>query len=87
MARRQLNVSLSPEQYEWLSEAAQEVGETPTGYARTIIIEAVMPPPEIDLDEVDNLDDADASAVRAWVLATLVLLHLTKRRKPRSSPR
>ena len=48
---KQLNVSLSPEQYEWLSAAAEDVGETPTGFARSLIIEAVTPPPETDLEK------------------------------------
>ena len=67
MSRKQLNVSLSPEQYEWLVEAAQEVGETPTGFARSLIVEAVSPPPETDIEK-------GLLALPGWLIALLLLV-------------
>ena len=62
-----MNVSLSPEQYEWLSAAAEDVGETPTGFARSLIIEAVTPPPETDLEK-------GVLALPGWLIALLLLV-------------
>ena len=39
MARKQLNLSLTLEQYGWLEELAEEAGETPTKYARVIVLD------------------------------------------------
>ena len=50
MARKQLNLSLSEEQYEWLLAVAAEAGEKPAATARRIVVEAVTPPSETDLD-------------------------------------
>ena len=49
MVRKQLNLSLSMEQYSWLEEQAGEAGETPTKYARLIVLDAITPAPETDL--------------------------------------
>ena len=49
MARKQLNLSLTLEQYGWLEELAQEAGETPTKYARLIVLDAISPALETDL--------------------------------------
>ena len=50
MARKQLNLSLSEEQYEWLLAVAAEAGEKLAATARRIVVEAVTPPSETDLD-------------------------------------
>lgn len=50
MARKQLNLSLTLEQYGWLEELAEESGETPTKYARVIVLDKITPAPETDLD-------------------------------------
>ena len=50
MPRKQLNLSLTLEQYGWLEEQAEEAGETPTKYARHIVLDAITPAPETDLD-------------------------------------
>ena len=50
MARKQLNLSLTLEQYGWLEEMAEEAGETPTKYARLIVVDQITPAPETDLD-------------------------------------
>ena len=50
MVRKQLNLSLSLEQYKWLEELAHEAGETPTKYARHIVLDAISPAPETDLN-------------------------------------
>ena len=50
MVRKQLNLSLTLEQYKWLEELAQEAGETPTKYARHIVLDAISPAPETDLN-------------------------------------
>ena len=38
MARKQLNLSLSEEQYEWLLAVAGEAGEKPAATARRIVV-------------------------------------------------
>ena len=78
MPRRQLNISLSPEQYEWLVEAAQEVVETPTGFARSLIVEAVTPPPETDLEK-------GLLALPGWLIALLLLVKGGKPKRMTSS--
>ena len=50
MPRKQLNLSLTMEQYGWLEEQAEEAGETPTKYARFIVLNQITPAPETDLD-------------------------------------
>ena len=85
MPRKQINVSVDPEEYEAIKAEADALSLTVSRYCRDVLLDSL--PGVDDMDEVDDLDDADASAVRAWVLATLALLHLTKRQKPRSSPR
>ena len=67
VARKQLNLSLTQEQYEWLLSVAEEAGEKPTATARRIVVEAVTPPPETDLD-------AGIIALPPWLLAVLLFL-------------
>ena len=67
MARKQLNLSLSEEQYEWLLAVAGEAGEKPAATARRLVVEAVTPPPETDLD-------AGIIALPTWLLAVLLFL-------------
>ena len=67
MARKQLNLSLTEEQYEWLKAAAEEAELTPTRYARELVVAAVTPEPEED----------PASALLSlppWLLAVLLFL-------------
>ena len=65
MARKQLNVSLSQQEYEWLCAAAEDAGEKPTAHARQIIVEAVAPALATDLD-------AGIVALPPWLLAFLL---------------
>ena len=67
MPRRQLNVSLSEIEYEWLVSSAEEAGEKPTRHARNIIVAEVQPPPETDLD-------SGVLALPSWLLAVLLFL-------------
>ena len=67
MPRRQLNVSLSEIEFEWLLAAAEEAGEKPTRHARNIIVAEVQPSPETDLD-------AGVVALPSWLLAVLLFL-------------
>ena len=65
MARKQLNLSLSQQEYEWLLAMAEEAGEKPTATARRIVLEAVTPAPSTDLD-------AGIIALPPWLLAFLL---------------
>ena len=67
MARKQLNLSLTEEQYEWLLSMAEEAGEKPTATARRIIVEEITPAPSTDLD-------AGVVALPPWLLAVLLFL-------------
>ena len=65
MARKQLNLSLSEEQYDWLLALAEEAGEKPTATARRIIVEEITPAPSTDLD-------SGIVALPPWLLAFLL---------------
>ena len=67
MSRRQLNVSLSEIEYEWLLSDAEEAGEKPTRHARNIIVAEVQPPAETDLD-------SGVIALPSWLLAVLLFV-------------
>ena len=65
MSRKQLNLSLSEEQYGWLLAIAEETGEKPTATARRIIVEEITPALSTDLD-------AGIVALPPWLLAFLL---------------
>ena len=65
MARKQLNLSLSLEEYEWLQAAAEEAEVKPTAYARDLVVAAITPAPETDLE-------AGVVALPPWLLAVLL---------------
>ena len=74
MARKQLNLSLTLEQYGWLEELAEEAGETPTKYARVIVLDQITPAPETDLD-------SGVLALPPWLAHFLLFLRAGKRGK------
>ena len=47
MSRKQLNIGLTPAQYEAIRIAAEEEGETITAYCRDAIMEKAAPVPEV----------------------------------------
>ena len=67
MTRKQLNLSLSLVEYDWLLAMAEEAGEKPTATARRIVVDAVTPAPETDLD-------AGIVALPPWLIAFLLFL-------------
>ena len=67
MARKQLNLSLSDEQYGWLLAIAEEADEKPTATARRIVVDEVTPAVATDLD-------AGIVALPPWLLAVLLFL-------------
>ena len=72
MARKQLNLSLTLEQYGWLEELAQEAGETPTKYARLIVLDAISPAPETDLG-------SGVLVLQPWLAHSLLFLRTGRR--------
>ena len=57
MPRRQLNVTLSPEQYEAVREAAALEGVKVSVYCRNVILAQAMPEPELP----------DVAGLPAWL--------------------
>ena len=64
MPRKQLNIGLTPAQYEALRIAAEEEGATITAYCRDAIMEKAAPEPEVP----------DVAALPAWLLHVLLFL-------------
>ena len=75
MPRKQLNIGLTPAQYEAVRIAAEEEGQTITAYCRDAIMEKAAPEPALP----------DMAALPAWLLH--VLLFLTRGRTRPSMPR
>ena len=73
MPRKQINVSVYPEEYDALKEQADALGMPVARYCRDLILDTLL--------LVDDVVDDD-SAFRVWVLATLALLHLSKGERP-----
>ena len=70
MARKQLNIGLTPAQYEAVRIAAEEGGATITAYCRDAIMEKAAPEPEVP----------DVAALPAWLLHVLLFLTRGKTR-------
>ena len=70
MSRKQLNVTLTPEQYAAVQEAAAEEGVKVTTYCREAILARAMPEPELP----------DVAALPAWLLHLMLFLSRGKTR-------
>ena len=64
MPRKQLNVTLTPEQYAAVQEAAAEEGVKVATYCREAILARAMPEPEFP----------DVAALPAWLLHFLIFV-------------
>ena len=64
MPRKQLNIGITPAQYEAVRIAAEEEGATITAYCRDAIMEKAAPEPEVP----------DVAALPAWLLHVLLFL-------------
>ena len=65
MARKQVNISLTLEQYELLQAAAWEAHETPAAFARSLVLEGLEP--------VEETDSGDPWSL-GWLLALLAMI-------------
>ena len=70
MPRKQLNVTLSPEQYEAVQAAAAEEGVKVAAYCREAILAQAMPEPELP----------DVATLPAWLLHFLIFVARGKTR-------
>ena len=70
MSRKQLNIGLTPAQYEAVVIAAEEEGQTITGYCRDAIMEKAAPEPEVP----------DVATLPPWLLHFLMVLTRGKKR-------
>ena len=70
MSRKQLNIGLTPAQYEAVVIAAEEEGQTITAYCRDAIMEKAAPVPEVP----------DVAALPPWLLHFLMVLTRGKKR-------
>ena len=70
MPRKQLNIGLTPAQYEAVRIAAEEEGATITADCRDAIMEKAAPGPEVP----------DVAALPAWLLHVLLFLTRDKTR-------
>ena len=68
--RKQLNIGITPGQYEAVRIAAEEEGVTITVYCRQAIMEKAAPEPEIP----------DVTAMPAWLLHILLFISRGKTR-------
>ena len=64
MSRKQLNVTLTPEQYAAVQEAASQEGVKVAAYCRNAILAQAMPEPEL----------RDLAALPAWLLHFLLFV-------------
>ena len=67
MARKQVNISLTEEQYELLAAAAWDAHETPAAFARTLVLEGLEPVEEAG-------EQASMVGIPSWLLAVLYLI-------------
>ena len=65
--RKQLNIGITPDQYEAVRIAAEEEGQTITVYCRQAIMEKAAPEPEV-------------AALPAWLLHILLFISRGKTR-------
>ena len=70
MPRKQLNIGITPAQYESVRIAAEEEGQTITAYCRDAIMEKAAPEPEVP----------DVATLPPWLLHFLLLLTRGKTR-------
>ena len=70
MSRKQLNVTLTPEQYAAVQEAAAEEGVKVATYCRNAILSQAMPEPELP----------DVATLPAWLLHFLIFVTRGKAR-------
>ena len=68
--RKQLNIGITPDQYEAVRIAAEEEGQTITVYCRQAIMEKAAPEPELP----------DVATLPAWLLHCLLFLTRGKTR-------
>ena len=68
--RKQLNIGITPDQYEAVRIAAEEEGQTITVYCREAILAGAMPEPELP----------DVATLPAWVIHFLLFLTRGKTR-------
>ena len=68
--RKQLNIGITPGQYEALRIAAEEEGQTITVYCREAILARAMPEPELP----------DVATLPAWLIHFLLFLSRGKTR-------
>ena len=64
MSRKQLNVTLTPEQYAAVQEAAAEEGVKVATYCRNAILAQAMPEPDLP----------DVATLPAWLLHFLIFV-------------
>ena len=64
MPRKQLNISMAPEQYAAVQEAAAQEGVKVSVYCRNAILAQVMPEPELP----------DGAALPAWLWHFLIFV-------------
>ena len=70
MSRKQLNIGMTPAQYEAVVIAAAEEGQTITAYCRDAIMEKAAPVPEVP----------DVATLPPWLLHFLMVLTRGKKR-------
>ena len=70
MPRKQLNVTLTPEQYAAVQEAASQEGVKVAAYCRNAILAQAMPEPELP----------DLAALPAWLIHFLLFVTRGKTR-------
>ena len=68
--RKQLNIGITPDQYEAVRIAAEDEGQTITVYCRQAIMAQAMPEPELP----------DVATLPAWLIHFLLLLTRGKTR-------
>lgn len=66
MARKQVNISLTEEQFEILAAAAWDAHETPAAFARSLVLEGLEPVEEAG-------EQASPLGIPSWLLAFLYL--------------
>ena len=67
MARKQVNISLTEEQYDLLAATAWDAHETPAAFARALVLEGLEPAEEVG-------DQASRLGIPSWLLAVMYLI-------------
>ena len=79
MPRKQVNVSLSPEDYDRVEAAAWEDHVTVAAWCRAAVLDELY---NLESDDVE--DDHPDSGIAAWFLTLLAMLRPSRRGGPRS---